>query len=199
MPNTVSSDPLPTVQLDGVVWDQVIVGNTVYVGGEFTTARPAGHRAGDQPVTRNNFLAYNLTTGDLITSFAPSFNAQVRTVAASPDGSTLYVGGQFTQLDGVNRYRLVAFDLATGTVKDSFAAVLSSSVYGLDAAKHQRVYATGIFTSANNLPRAGVVAFNAGQRRGAALRRDAGRRHGARGHRLAGRDQGRDRRRLHHA
>ena len=30
-PATVSSDPLPTVQINGVVWAQVLVGNTVYV------------------------------------------------------------------------------------------------------------------------------------------------------------------------
>src|SRR4051794_17692179 len=30
-PATVSADPLPTVQIDGVVWAQATVGNTVYV------------------------------------------------------------------------------------------------------------------------------------------------------------------------
>ena len=53
-PATVSTDPLPTVQVDGVVWTQVVIGNTVYAGGSFATARPAGaaprrqHRAAVQ-------------------------------------------------------------------------------------------------------------------------------------------------------
>ena len=38
----VTADALPTVQVNGVVWDQTIVGNTVYVVGNFTQARPAG-------------------------------------------------------------------------------------------------------------------------------------------------------------
>ncbi|WP_375500594.1 hypothetical protein [uncultured Jatrophihabitans sp.] len=38
----VTADALPTVQIDGVAWSQAIVGNTVYVGGKFTHARPAG-------------------------------------------------------------------------------------------------------------------------------------------------------------
>ena len=38
-------------------------------------------------------------------------------MAVSPDQSTLYVAGQFTQVNGVNRYRVVAFNLATGAVK----------------------------------------------------------------------------------
>ena len=40
-PATVSADGLPTTQINGVAWSQVVVGNTVYVGGEFTSARPA--------------------------------------------------------------------------------------------------------------------------------------------------------------
>ena len=40
--STVTSDALPTAQVNGVVWDQVIVGNTVYVTGSFTKARPPG-------------------------------------------------------------------------------------------------------------------------------------------------------------
>ena len=32
----VTADALPTVQVDGVVWSQAVVGNTVYAGGQFT-------------------------------------------------------------------------------------------------------------------------------------------------------------------
>ena len=43
---TVSADALPTAQIgNGVVWDQAVVGNTVYVAGSFSTARPAGSAA----------------------------------------------------------------------------------------------------------------------------------------------------------
>ena len=41
-PATVSTDALPTWQINGVVWSQVVVGNTVYVTGSFTKARPPG-------------------------------------------------------------------------------------------------------------------------------------------------------------
>ena len=41
-PATVSGDGLPTWQINGVVWAQVVVGNTVYATGEFTKARPPG-------------------------------------------------------------------------------------------------------------------------------------------------------------
>src|SRR4051812_5361057 len=65
-PTTVSADPLPTVQVDGVVWSQVVIGNTVYAGGKFTTARPAGAAPGVSTTTRNNLLAYDIRTGQLV-------------------------------------------------------------------------------------------------------------------------------------
>ena len=69
-PETVSAKPLPTVQIDGVVWSQTVVGNTVYVGGNFTTARPAGAAPG---VTRpaGNLLAYDIPTGVLLRAGRP--------------------------------------------------------------------------------------------------------------------------------
>ena len=66
-PITMAADLLPTVQINGVAWDQEIVGNTVYVAGEFTHGAPGGAAAGE-PEPRSNLLAYNLTTG-LIRSF----------------------------------------------------------------------------------------------------------------------------------
>ena len=160
-PATVSADPLPTVQIDGVAWTQVIVGNTVYVGGSFTTARPANAAPGSSTEARSNFLAYDLTTGNL-QSFAPSFNSQVRAMAVSPDKKILYVGGQFTQVNGSNRYRLVAFDLtkSPATVLTSFTATTDASVYGLTATE-TRLYAAGLFTKVNNTARTGAVAVDA--------------------------------------
>src|SRR6188768_2518138 len=65
----VTADRLPTVQVDGVVWSQAVVGNTVYAGGSFNNARPAGAAAGTSLTTRHNLLAYDITTGNLVTSF----------------------------------------------------------------------------------------------------------------------------------
>jgi hypothetical protein len=60
-PATVSADALPTVQIDGVAWSQAVVGDTVYVGGRFANARPAGARPAPTSTARSNFLAYDLT------------------------------------------------------------------------------------------------------------------------------------------
>ncbi|MCU1615891.1 MAG: Conserved secreted protein of unknown function, putative domain [Frankiales bacterium] len=142
-PATVSADALPTVQVDGVVWSQVVVGNTVYAAGQFTRARPAGSPAGVNETVRNNLLAYDIRTGDLITGFAPDLNAQALTVAASPDGSRLYVGGDFTAANGQNRYRLATYSTATGALLDDFKPVFESEVRAV-VATASTVYVGGI-------------------------------------------------------
>ena len=111
LPEPARADVLPAPQIDGVVWKQVIVGNTVYVGGEFQNARPFGSAAGVNTVTRSNMLAYNLSTGALDTTFAPSFNAKINDMAVTPDHTKLVVVGTFTMVDGVPRNRVAVFDL----------------------------------------------------------------------------------------
>ena len=113
-PDMPSADALPTVQIDGVVWSQAVVGNTVYAGGSFKNARPAGAAPGTNLTPRGNLLAFDIRTGDLITSFAPSLNGQVLAVAASPDGSRIYVAGDFTTANGQARQRVAAYSTTTG-------------------------------------------------------------------------------------
>jgi PKD repeat protein len=159
----VSADPLPTVQINGVVWDQKVVGNVVYVVGQFTHARPAGSPAGVNQTPRANVLAYDITTGALIPGFVANTNGTVRTVTASPDGSRIYIGGQFTNVNGTNRYRIAALDPTTGAVVTGFNAITNATVKDL-VATNDTVYAGGIFTGAGgggSTPRAKLAAFSA--------------------------------------
>jgi hypothetical protein len=159
VPATVSADALPTVQINGVVWSQATVGNIVYATGRFTRARPSGAAAGTQETVRNNLLAYDITTGNLITSFNHSLNAQGLYVTASPDGSRVYVGGDFTTVDGQSRGHLAAFDTATGGLVPGFAPSTSSTVMTI-AATNTTVYVGGDFTSAGGQSRSRLAAFN---------------------------------------
>ena len=119
---TVTAAALPTVQINGVVWAQVIVGNRVYATGQFTSARPAGAALGTNETPRSNILAYDITTGALITSWAPSLNAQGLAITASADGSTIYVAGDFDRVNGAARSRIAAIDATTGALVPSFTA-----------------------------------------------------------------------------
>ncbi|GAA4960679.1 hypothetical protein GCM10023225_00300 [Kineococcus glutinatus] len=155
-----SADVLPTVQVNGVVWAQTVVGNTVYATGEFTSARPAGAPAGTGEVPRRNILAYDVRTGALIPSWAPTLNAKGLVVTASPDGRRIYVGGNFTEVSGTTHNRVVALDAATGAVVTSFRAGVNYRVRAI-AAVGSTVYIGGAFASANNRARARLAAFRA--------------------------------------
>ncbi len=159
-PVTVTADALPTTQIDGVGWAQAIVGDTVYVGGSFTSARPAGAPAGTQETPRSNLLAYDIRTGVLIASFAPVVNGQVLAVTASPDGSRLYIGGDFTAVDGQTRNRVAAFDTATGALVAGFSPSVSSQVRAL-AATNSTVYLGGSITAVGGVSRTRLAAVRA--------------------------------------
>jgi PKD repeat protein len=159
-PATVSADALPTVQINGVVWAQAMVGNRVYAGGSFTNARPAGSPDGSNTVPRANMLAYDVVTGALVTSFAPTFNAQVRAIAVSPDQSRIYVGGDFTTVNGISHRRIAAFDASTGALIAAFNPPMNYHVDAL-VATNTTVYAGGEFQDVGTQTRLGLAAFNA--------------------------------------
>lgn len=158
-PVTVSADALPTPQLNGVAWTQLVIGNTVFVGGDFSGARPSGAAAGTNEVVRNNILAYNLTTGALL-PFAPSFNGEVTALAASPDGTRLYVGGSFTSLNGSKVWRAVALNPADGAIILSFLPKISASVHTI-VATEERVYLGGLFNAVGSVSRDRLAAVSA--------------------------------------
>ena len=158
--DTATADALPTAQLEnGVVWTTIVVGNTVYAGGSFTAARPAGAEPGVGTVARTNLLAFNLTTG-VLTSFAPTINGPVRALAASPDGSRLYVGGTFTTVSSQTRFNIAAFDTATGALLTTFKPAVGGSYVNGIAATSSAVYVGGLIGAGAGVTRKNLVAFD---------------------------------------
>ncbi|RKR72934.1 beta strand repeat-containing protein [Frondihabitans australicus] len=158
-PATVTDDALSAPQIDGVVWSQKIVGNTVFAGGNFATARPAGSASGVNTVPRTDILSYNLTTGVLNTGFAPTLNGQVKTVAASADGSIIYIGGTFTTVNGVARSRLAALNATTGALITTFNPSPNYTVAAI-AVSGSTVYFGGGFTSVGKSTRNRLASVN---------------------------------------
>lgn len=158
-PGTVTADALPTVQINGVVWTQVMIGNVVYAGGEFTAARPAGAPAGTQETPRGNLLAYDITTGELVKTFRPgAFNGKIKALAASRDGKTLFVGGGFTKIGKSDRSRFAALNSLTGglrSIKPSFNGRINAL-----AVDSKTVFAAGTFSSVNGQPRGRLAAVS---------------------------------------
>lgn len=159
-PATYASDALPTVQVDGVVYAQEVVGDTVYVGGNFASARPAGSALGSNETPRANLLAYNLKTGALIGSWNPGTNGTVFDIKKSADGSRIYVAGQFSQAAGAWRYRIAAFSTATGALITSWAPEANGRIDAI-AVTSSSVYLAGEFTTINGTQRTKVGAVSA--------------------------------------
>ena len=150
--------PLPTVQIDGVAWGQLVVGDVVYVVGNFNNARPAGARAGQQEVPRSNILAYDLNTGKLIEDFAPTLNGAGRSLAVSQDGKTLYVAGEFDKVNNEWHSRLAALKASTGELLDWTASAEgpNAQVYAIEVSPdHSKVVIGGSFSTVNGSSKPG--------------------------------------------
>lgn len=159
--DVVTADPLPTVQIDnGYVWAQTTIGSTVYAVGDFDNARAPLAAPGTQLTPRSNILAYDINTGELL-PFAPQVNGVIKAVAASPDGSRIYIGGSFNSVNGETRWSIAALDAVSGQLLPGFRpAVGGSGVYAL-VAHGSMVYAGGLFTQGNGVARQNAAAFSA--------------------------------------
>jgi hypothetical protein len=133
----------------------------VYVGGEFTSVRPPGAAAGTGETPRSYLAAFDTATGNLL-SFNHTLDAPVRAIVASPDGRTVYVGGDFGTVDGASRPRLAAFDTATNALL-SWRPRSNSSVAAL-AVDGNTLYLGGSISILNGQARTrlGAVAADTG-------------------------------------
>jgi hypothetical protein len=147
---TISPTPDSTWQTNGRVLAIAVSGSTVYLGGTFTEVED--HTG--QTAVRNHVAAFDISTG-AVTSWAPNASGAVRAIVVS--GSTVYLGGDFTTINGKNRKRLGAVS-TSGTVT-SFKAQADASVFGVTLIG-STVYAGGNFTTINSTARTRLAAVN---------------------------------------
>ncbi|MGZ6953201.1 MAG: fibronectin type III domain-containing protein [Acidimicrobiia bacterium] len=138
-PVVFSTTPIAGWSTNAPVRAVLIVGDTVYAGGDFTTVRGPG---GTPTATRAHLAAWDIHTGALRTGFTADTNGRVESLAS--DGTRLFVGGDFTTIKGVSKSRLAALDPATGNVINGWTANASSHVYALHVTG-PRLYVGGSF------------------------------------------------------
>jgi hypothetical protein len=125
---------------DDRVYSLTVLGSTVYAGGAFGSVT-------DEGVTseRTYLAAFDAGTGAL-SSWNPSPNGEVFSLAGG--GSTVYVGGDFGEVNGgTSRYHLAALNAATG-VATSWNPDVNNAVVAL-ALEGSTLYAGGQFTKVN--------------------------------------------------
>jgi PKD repeat protein len=155
VPDTPRTDQ-PTIT-DGEIWDIEVVGNRVYVAGTFTAIRQPNNGA---IISQPYLAAYNWSTGQVDTGFRPTFtNGEVDAVEATPDGTKLYVAGNFGTVNGQTKKAIARLDPATGAPIAGFTANANGKVNEL-AVTNTTVYAGGRFTTINGVPRSALAAVD---------------------------------------
>jgi hypothetical protein len=152
LPSAVPSAMTPNVD-DGAVWAIAQVGNTVVIGGTFTSVE-------GQP--RSSLAAFDATTGTLSATFTPSTDGSVYSLLPGPNAHTVYVAGSFTRMNGTAAQFLTLLDTETGTRVGSFKP--PEFDYGMvrDMVKvGSRLIVGGFFSKAGGRPHAGLASLNA--------------------------------------
>lgn len=150
----VGDSPLATYQTNGRVEVIAVQGTTAYIGGKFTSVRPAGDPLGTGEVTRNRAAAIDLTTGQVL-QWNPNLSGTVQALAV--DGNLVFVGGSFQQAGGKGAKRLIAVDVTTGAVQ--WKATMDAQVTSL-VVRAGVVYASGSFANADGVARPFLAAFD---------------------------------------
>ena len=125
------------------------VGDTVFVGGNFTSVQKTA--SGGSAQQQSYLAAFGRDTAEFVPTFRPTFNNQVKALAAMP-GNRVAVGGYFTQVNGQAAAGLVVLNATTGAIDTAFTGRLINALSGgvpvvrtLDV-QDGWLYAAGSFT-----------------------------------------------------
>ena len=122
-------------------------GGSLYVGGSFSTIGGA---------SRTRVAKLSTTTGAADPAFVTSADGTVRGLRRSPDGTRLYVAGNFGTLGGAARAGLGVVDAATGQLESTVFYHSVQPMFGIDLSAD----GTQVFGAAGEYQNA-AVAWNA--------------------------------------
>lgn len=105
--------------VNGKIFALHLAGNTLYVGGDFTSINGT---------TRNSLAAFDIGLGEL-TNWSPEANFRVDAIDVL--GDLVYVGGAFTSVNGEERHRIAAINALTGQLTD-WNPGASNTVFAID-------------------------------------------------------------------
>jgi len=153
MPSSVPAKNTPSVD-DGQVSAIAQVGNTMLIGGTFTSVNSAPH---------TYLAAFDATTYALVSTFTSAPNGVVNAVIPGPLANTAYIAGSFTQVGSAGAQFIALINVTTGNLVSGFTAPsFNSGTVNDIALSGQRLLAAGSFTKADNITHGGLVAMNAG-------------------------------------
>ena len=128
------------------------IGDIVYVGGNFKYVQRDS--AGLGQVEQSYLAGFNVNTGEWLSSFRPTFNGQVKSLAKLPDGR-LAVGGDFSAANGATTGPLVFLDPSSGATQGTQVTVE-------DRAAGEVAFVRGLSVQGSNLYLAGATSHIVG-------------------------------------
>jgi PKD repeat protein len=157
----VSADPTNTTPdvLDepGSVRALTQAGLTIVAGGDFTTVENPGSTT---PLTRNRLFSFAAATGQVTAGFAPNVDGLINAVVVSADGQSVFIGGEFKNVNATPRVSLAKVDLATGQLDPTFnQPKLDGRVFSLKLA-NGKLYISGSFAHIGTTPIVGLAALD---------------------------------------
>jgi F5/8 type C domain len=129
------------------------VGDRIIVGGTFTAVR---NPLDTTPTARTYLFAYSRLTGAIDPGFAPVLDGAVYALEASADGTSVFVGGGFKNVNGVARTYLVKLNATTGATVTAFTTATNGVVYDF-AKQGNNLFVIGWFSKARSLLRGGLI------------------------------------------
>ncbi|WP_426507619.1 hypothetical protein ACPPVO_55235 [Dactylosporangium sp. McL0621] len=157
-PSQVSTNPAdftPNV-LDGEVRAFALVGDTVVVGGDFTSVTDAQRKV---KYNRKNLFAYRAATGEIL-PFAPQPDAPVFTLATGAS-NTVYAGGEFKKIAGADQRGLAQLNVADDSRVPAFTAAINWGDSRSIIAQGPYLYVAGSFSAIGATGRVGLARLDA--------------------------------------
>jgi trimeric autotransporter adhesin len=154
--------PDNTWQTNGQVRDIAKVGQSIFIGGDFTELRENPMGQGGDVIEVNNFAALDAITGaplPVMRGNPPDFTGTGDVVNAMTfAGGKLWVGGKFANVDGARRFNIAAVDPVTLAL-DGANPRMSGVVFSL-ASDATKIYAGGKFLKVNGISRTRLAALS---------------------------------------
>lgn len=113
-------DRIPAQQRNDnlLIKDMIVSADRVYVGGYFLNVQEGRN---GQRISQQFLAAFDRATGEWDSGFRPVVEGPVKELLLSPDGSRLFVAGDFDSINGDTGVSgLAALDPATGAVQQDF-------------------------------------------------------------------------------
>jgi PKD repeat protein len=143
---------------DGAVNAIVQVGDTMVVGGTFTSVTPS---SGGAALPQAYVLAFDATTGQIRSGFRPVLDGAVNALVAGADGQSVYVGGSFGTVNGQRSKSVALLSLADGRAVAGFRTPVLNGVVTDLRLSSGRLWLGGSFSKLYQQPRPAIATVDA--------------------------------------